>query len=457
MSALEKGFVELRDVIMIRTNQSFKIDPELLEKWDPIMLVIKRSPWTNMRLILNKVASDNIADLFPSDWSPKPLFSELQEKHFKVLSEVMTNMFHQCGILQDCDVLAIQGYEQFLKALHHHMVMGNVTINQLGQFLILMTYMSFCRMNHYTDYMKDEDAVNLEVAVWMSIVIMAFRTSFHAEGSHRTINPYFKVLNTIIRRRLHVIITRYLEQECVCKNHVQCDLFPNTLTSEIILPSYQHFLQYLQEKGFSRFSITNESEALSRYGKTITMIVLARVNGYYSPYFPQTIMEEEARCLYGTNFSYAERDFFTNKLLKVTPNISKEAVNQSIEFLERQKEVNCPCTIHTQKRGHEWIVFNRLPDRIPSNPDDESHMSDSDDTVGFSETEENAENETAEVADTTSGSQNHEDMEEEDKTTIRIALMHLVHQVKISLLLILLLGIIPFSTLQYLILPVNYP
>ena len=107
MSALEKGFVELRDVIMMRTNQRFKIDPELLEKWDPIMLVIKRSPWTNMRLILNKVASDNIADLFPSDWSPKPLFSKLQKKHFKVLSEVMTNMFHQCGILQDCDVLAI--------------------------------------------------------------------------------------------------------------------------------------------------------------------------------------------------------------------------------------------------------------------------------------------------------------------------------------------------------------
>ena len=148
---------------------------------------------------------------------------------------------------------------------------------------------------------------------------MAFRNSFHTEGSHRTINPYFKVLNTIIRRRLHVIITRYLEQECVCKNHAQCDLFPNILTSEIILPSYQHFLQYTQEKGFSRFSITNESEALSKYGKTITMIVLARVNGYYSPYFPQTIMEEEAKCLYGTNFSFAERDFFHQQITEGNP------------------------------------------------------------------------------------------------------------------------------------------
>ena len=95
----QKVLVELRDVIMLRTNQSFKIDPKILEQWDPIMLVIKRSPWTNMRLMLNKVANDNITDLFPSDWSSKPLFSEMQEKHFKVMSEVMTDMFHQCGVI----------------------------------------------------------------------------------------------------------------------------------------------------------------------------------------------------------------------------------------------------------------------------------------------------------------------------------------------------------------------
>ena len=141
------------------------------------------------------------------------------------------------------------------------------------------------------------------------------------------------------------------------------------------------------------------------------MIVLARVNRYYSPYFPQTIMEEEAKCLYGTNFSFAERDFFTNKLLKVNPNISQEAINQSIAFLERQKEANCPCTIHNQKRGYEWIVFNRLPDRMSYNHDDENQMSESDDSVGFSDTENHAENEDANVADTTSG---HEDMEEEN-------------------------------------------
>ena len=344
IEALEKNFTELKRHFMKRSYQNLKMDPKLLNPWNPSMLVIRRSPWTNMRLILNKVASDNIADLFPNDWAPKPCFSDIQEKHFKVLSEVMTAMFYQCGILQDYDVLAIQGYEQFLKALHHHMAMGNVTIYQLGHFLILMTYMSFCRIGHYTVYMR-EDAINLEIAVWMSIVIMAF----HAEGAHRTINPYFNVLNTIIRRRLHVILTRYLEQECVCKNHVQCDISPNILTSEIILPSYQHFLHYILEKGFSRFSIVGESEILLKYGKTITMIVLARVNGYYSPYFPQSIMEEEAKCLYGTNFSFTERDFFINKLLKITPNMSQEAINPLHSWKGKRKPIAHVPSIHRRE------------------------------------------------------------------------------------------------------------
>ena len=397
IGALEKNFTELKDIVMKRSYQNLKIDPKILDQWNPSMLVIRRSPWTNMRLILNKVAADNIADLFPNDWAPKPCFSEIQEKHYKVLSEVMTEMFYQCGILQDYDVLAIQGYEQFLKALHHHMVLGNVTLHQLGHFLILMTYMSFCRMGHYSEYMREEDSINLEIAVWMSIVIVAFRTSFHAEGAHRTINPYFNVLNTIIRRRLHVILTRYLEQECVCKNHVQCDISPHILTSEIILPSYEHFLHYIMEKGLSKFSIVGESEILSKYGKTITMIVLARINGYYSPYFPQSIMEEEAKCLYGTNFSFAEKDFFLNKLLKETPHMSKAAIDQSIAFLERQKEANCPCTIHTQKRGHDWIVFNRLPDRIPPK-DDGYHDTDSDETAEYSDSDKD-ENEEAKVTE----------------------------------------------------------
>ena len=110
IEALEKNFTELKDIVMKRSYQILKMDPKLLDQWNPSMLVIRRSPWTNMRLILNKVAFDNIAYLFPSDWAPKPCFSDIQEKHFTVLSEVMTAMFYQCGILQDYDVLAIQGY-----------------------------------------------------------------------------------------------------------------------------------------------------------------------------------------------------------------------------------------------------------------------------------------------------------------------------------------------------------
>ena len=273
MEALEQGFIELREVVMQRTiNNHLKPNPELLEVWDPSVMVLEKSNWTNMRLILNKTAEDNYPDLFPSEWDHQKLFTEMHEMHYKVFSEVMTAMFHQCGILMDCNIFEMQNYELFLKALHHHLVMGTVNMTQVGHFLILMTYMSFCRLNHYTDYLSDSEEALIEPALWMCLVIISFRSTFHMKETHRTINPYFKVLPTKVKRRLHVIITRYMKQECHCENHIQCDIFPSPLTTEMILPSYQHFIQYLHQKNYTieGGSIPTESGALNRYAETIT-------------------------------------------------------------------------------------------------------------------------------------------------------------------------------------------
>ena len=369
MEALEQGFMELREVVMQRTINNLKPNPELLEVWDPTMMVLQKNNWTNMRLILNKVAEDNYPDLFPSEWDHQKLFTQMHEMHYKVFSEVMTTMFHQCGILMDCNIFEIQNYELFLKALHHHLVMGTVNMTQVGHFLILMTYMSFCRLNHYTDYLSDREENLIEPALWMYLVIISFRSTFQMKETHRTINPYFGVLPTKVRRRLHVIITRYMEQECHCENHVQCDIFPSLLTTEMILPSYQHFIQYLHQKGYTigGASIPTESGALNKYAETITMIILAGVNGFYSPHFPMSVMEEENKASHNINFSYAETDFFTTKLKQAYPKMDTESLTNAINFLEREKEANCPCSIHTQKRGYDWIVFNRLPDKLSSN------------------------------------------------------------------------------------------
>ena len=366
MEALEQGFMELREVVMQRTINNLRPNPELLEVWDPNMMVLQKSNWTNMRLILNKVAEDNYPDLFPSEWDHQKLFTQVHEMHYKVFSEVMTTMFHECGILMDCNIFEMQNYELFLKALHDHLVMGTVNMTQVGHFLILMTYMSFYRLNHYTDYLSDREEAMIEPALWICLVIISFKSTFQMKGAHRTIYPYFKVIPTHVRRRLHVIITRYMKQECHCKNHVQCDIFPSPLTTKMILPSYQQFIQYLHQKGYTieGGSIPTESGALNRYAETITMIVLARVNGYYSPHFPMSVMEEEDKAFHNINFPYAETDFFTNKLKQAYPKIDKESLTNAINFLERQKEANCPCSLHTQKRGYDWIVFNRLPDTL---------------------------------------------------------------------------------------------
>ena len=220
MEDLEQGFMELREVVMQRTINNLKPNPELLKVWDPSMMVLQKSNWTNIRLILNRVAEDNYPDLFLSEWDHQKLFTQMHEMHYKVFSEVMTTMFHQCGILMDCNIFEMQNYELFLRALHHHLVMGMVNMTQVGHFLILMTYMSFCRLNHYTDYISDSEEALIEPALWMCLVIISFRLTFHMKEAHRTINPYFKVIPTKVRRRLHVIITRYMEQECHCENHV---------------------------------------------------------------------------------------------------------------------------------------------------------------------------------------------------------------------------------------------
>ena len=106
--------------------------------------------------------------------------------------------------------------------------------------------------------------------------------------------------------------------------------------------------------------ISNESDALSHYGKAILMLILSRVNGYY---IPQTIMEEEARMMYGEVFSPAKKEFFKHRLQTLYPNIGDQDVKTALTFLAEQKAANCPCLVHTEQRGYEWIVFQRQPDR----------------------------------------------------------------------------------------------
>ena len=234
---LEEQYSELKKIVKQGSTQSYIANPALLEHWNPGDMVIRHSPWTTVRLVMNKVASENITDLFPSDWQPRPIMSTDDEKQYKVMTELMTHMFQQCGYLKEENIIELDNYQNFLKTLQHHIFMGNVSITQLIHFMILMVYMSFCRLNHYTEYMSDRDAVLLKAAVHISLVIMAFKTTFSMRGGHHSINPYLKNLPPVVRRNLHVVHTRYIEQQCTCKHHVQYDIYSIPLTTEVVLPS----------------------------------------------------------------------------------------------------------------------------------------------------------------------------------------------------------------------------
>ena len=363
MCSLELTYKTLKDIIFQRTNQQSQLDSSLLERWNPSETVLRYSPWTCMRLMLNLVAEDNITDLFPNDWQPVSPQSTTQQKHFQVLTEVMTELFLHCGLVNDEWVIEVTNYQDFLKVLLHHLVMGNISTTQVTQFTILMVYMSICRLKHYSDAMEDRHAMMLQSSIWMTLVIMAFRTTFTMMGGTKIINTYYRNLPATVRRHLHVAVIRYMEQDCMCPNHVQCDIVPFSLTSEVVLPSYQHFLE---REHHLKGAKVNESEALIQFGKTILMLILARVNGYYSPYTAQTIKEEEDRCYFGSVFTHSEEEFFKHRLQNKFPKINNKSLETALTFLVKQKIANCPCQVHTKSRGYDWVVFRRQPDRTPT-------------------------------------------------------------------------------------------
>ena len=70
MCAMELTYKTLKELIFQRTTQQSQLDLSLLERWNPSNTVLRYSPRTGMRLMLNLAAEDNITNLFPNDWQP---------------------------------------------------------------------------------------------------------------------------------------------------------------------------------------------------------------------------------------------------------------------------------------------------------------------------------------------------------------------------------------------------
>ena len=105
----------------------------------------------------------------------------------------------------------------------------------------------------------------------MTLTIMAFRTTFTMMGGTKIINTYYRNLPATVRRHLHVAVIRYMEQDCVCPNHVQCDIVPFS-------PDFRGGTTILSTLFGKRTPFegnqVNESEALIQFGKTILMLIL---------------------------------------------------------------------------------------------------------------------------------------------------------------------------------------
>ena len=80
---------------------------------------------------------------------------------------------------------------------------------------------------------------------------------------------------------------------------------------------------------------------------------------------------EEEQAETGHTFNLAEENFFRYRLHTLYPKIDEEGIKSAIGFLATQKLANCPCSVHIEERGYEWIVFRRQPDRKIYSTDDD--------------------------------------------------------------------------------------
>ena len=98
-------------------NQAIAMAEDLTK----VQLILCNEIKTEIQEAKNIITAFNITDLFPSDWHPKPIMSTDDEKQYKVMTELMTHMFQQCGYLQE-NIIELDNYQDFLKALQHHVL-----------------------------------------------------------------------------------------------------------------------------------------------------------------------------------------------------------------------------------------------------------------------------------------------------------------------------------------------
>ena len=80
MTRLEEQYSKFKDILKQKPIQNYIADPALLEHWNPGDMVNKHSLWTTLRLVLNKVTSENITELVTSDGQPRTSMSIEQEQ-----------------------------------------------------------------------------------------------------------------------------------------------------------------------------------------------------------------------------------------------------------------------------------------------------------------------------------------------------------------------------------------
>ena len=258
---------------------------------------------------------------------------------------MMSEMFQQRGYPPEECIIEMDNYQDFLKVLQHHTFVGNISTTQLTQFIMMMVYMSFCRLSHYTRYMSNREDVLLKATVQMSLVVIAFKTTFSTKGLHQPLLQSDTYSGEKKHPCDHQQVPRtavYMPKSCTMWSfsytidHRYC---ASKLPTLLELP--QSISSDIQRRQCTDSIWKNHPDVDTSQSKWLLQSI----------FFTYHLWRRRAQ--YDEHVFTLAEDFFRCRLETLYPMIDTKGLDAGISFLDKQKLVNCPCIVHTEQRGFD--------------------------------------------------------------------------------------------------------
>ena len=323
-------------ILEVPTNR--KVRRGLREKF--LELHEATQKWEILNYHLKVICTDNKEQI-----SPPVLETDayLMREAYLTIS-IVNKLFKHFGFItkQSPDYNSFQG---FISTIFRGLVERKITPAMMYHWLTHQMYWSLCQYDS-----------NKEMDVLTDILLMYRECSPDAKPPYEEDPRLYHHIPELYQRdtsylnqletKCSDIITRY----CFCLYHAD---YPMKFGEP---HKYMSFRKYkvMQEENVPVDEEVTQAKLHEGFINSTIMRVLHEVQGFVTPYSPETILEEERRAKVYADFSSQEYECLKDALGLITVNKHLN-LDKAMKMLQWFKQSTCPCTQHVIGRGgNQW-------------------------------------------------------------------------------------------------------